>query len=122
MIILATNAPLNERQLKRIAKRAGVGLGKAGSHIAHGSGDIVIAFSTAQTFPHHSDETKEKFVQLLDDRATMNELFIGAAEVTEEAIFNSLTMAITNKGRKGREVSELHYNLFLDEAIKDERR
>lgn len=121
MIVLATNAPLNERQLKRIAKRAGVGLGKAGSHIAHGSGDIVIAFSTAQTFPHHSNETKEKFVQLLDDRATMDELFIGAAEVTEEAVFNSLTMATTTKGRKGRQVNELPYNLFLDEAIKDER-
>jgi len=121
MIVLATNAPLNERQLKRIAKRAGVGLGKAGSHIAHGSGDIVIAFSTAQTFPHHSNETKEKVVQLLDDRATMNELFIGAAEVTEEAIFNSLTMATTTRGRKGRQVHELPYDLFLDGALKDER-
>src|SRR5690625_5402237 len=42
MIILATNAPLNERQLKRLAKRAGIGLGNSGSHIDHGSGDIVI--------------------------------------------------------------------------------
>ncbi len=121
MIVLATNAPLNERQLKRIAKRAGVGLGKAGSHIAHGSGDIVIAFSTAQTFPHHNDETKEKVVQLLDDQATMNKLFRGEAEVTEEAIFNSLTMATTTWGRKGRQVNELPYDLFLDGAIKDER-
>src|SRR5699024_12720503 len=57
MIVLATDMPLNERQLKRMAKRASVGIGRAGSNIAHGSGDIVIAFSKAQTY---TDDNKEQ--------------------------------------------------------------
>lgn len=112
MIILATNAPLNERQLKRLSKRAGVGLGKTGSHIAHGSGDVVIAFSTAQTYSHDTSEHKETVVQIREDHPIMNKLFIGAAEATEEAIFNSLTMATTTEGRKGRIVDSLSYKLF----------
>ena len=114
IIVLATDAPLNERQLTRLAKRASIGLGRAGSQIAHGSGDIVIAFSTAQTFAHHSVDTKEEVLQLRDDQKGMNELFVGVAEVTEEAIFNSLTMATTTKGRKSRQVRALPYKLFHD--------
>lgn len=112
MIVLATDAPLNERQLKRMAKRAGVGLGRAGSRIAHGSGDIVLAFSTAQTFPHHRTAATEATIQLREDQDTINELFAGVAEATEEAIWNSLTMAETTRGRKAREVEALPYSLF----------
>lgn len=109
MIILATNAPLNERQLKRLSKRAGIGLGKTGSHLAHGSGDIVIAFSTAQTFPHNPTANQETVTQLREDQPIMNELFIGVAEATEEAILNSLLKAKTTKGRKGRIINSLDY-------------
>lgn len=112
MIILATNAPLNERQLKRLSKRAGIGLGKTGSHLAHGSGDIVIAFSTAQTFPHDSTAIQETVTQIREDQPIMNELFSGVAEATEEAILNSLLMATTTKGRKGRIINSLDYELF----------
>lgn len=112
MIVLATDAPLNERQLKRLAKRAAAGLGRAGSHIANGSGDIVIAFSTAQTFPHSVKSSKETVVQLRDGHPIMNDLFTGASEATEEAIFNSLTMARTTIGRKGREVKALPYDIL----------
>lgn len=112
MIILATNAPLNERQLKRLAKRAGIGLGNSGSHIDHGSGDIVIAFSTAQTYSHQFSEVEETHKQIREDHWVMNELFRGVAEATEEAILNSLTKATTTVGRKGRIVEELNYNLI----------
>ncbi len=107
MIVLATDAPLNERQLQRIAKRTGIGLGRTGSHMDHGSGDIVIAFSTAQTFPHYTDAVTEQVIQLRDDKSMMNTFFTAAAEVTYEAILNSLSNAETTEGRKGRIVKEL---------------
>lgn len=102
IIVLATDAPLNERQLQRVAKRCGIGLGRTGSHMSHGSGDIVIAFSTAQTSKHFTNEHKEQITQLREESPVMNALFTAAAEVTEEAILNSLTCAETTKGRKGR--------------------
>lgn len=101
MIVLATDAPLSSRQLKRLAKRCGVGLGRTGSHFSNGSGDIVIAFSTAQLIQHFSVENIETRQQLRDDHPIMNDLFQGVAEVAEEAILNSLSQSVTTKGRKG---------------------
>lgn len=112
IIVLATDAPLNERQLQRIAKRCGIGLGRTGSHMSHGSGDIVIAFSTAQTIPHFSEDHKESIIQLREDNPVTNSLFTAAAESTEEAILNSLSCASTTVGRKGRVVKELPYDLL----------
>lgn len=112
MIVLATDAPVNERQLQRIAKRCGIGLGRTGSHMSHGSGDIVIAFSTSQTIPHFSEQNKEQQFLLREDKSVMNSLFKAAAEATEEAILNSLTKAETKKGRKGRTVKELPFHLL----------
>lgn len=109
IIVLATDAPLNERQLQRIAKRSGIGLGRTGSHMDHGSGDIVIAFSTAQTFPHYTDAVTEQVIQLRDDKSIMNTFFTAAAEVTHEAILNSLSNAETTEGRKGRIVKGLPF-------------
>ncbi|MDF1508477.1 P1 family peptidase [Robertmurraya sp. DFI.2.37] len=110
MIVLATDAPVNERQLQRIAKRCGIGLGRTGSHMSHGSGDIVIAFSTSQTLPHFSSDKKEHQFLFREDRHMMNMLFCAAAEATEEAILNSLTSAKTTYGRKGRAVKEFPLN------------
>lgn len=101
MIVLATDAPLSNRQLTRLAKRCGVGLGRTGSHFSNGSGDIVIAFSTAHKIQHSSVESVETRQQLRDDRPTMNDLFEGVAEVTEEAILNSLSQAVITTGRNG---------------------
>lgn len=112
IIVLATDAPLNERQLLRVAKRCGIGLGRAGSHMSHGSGDIVIAFSTAQTVDHFTDDRKEDNVQIREDKPIMNALFTAAAEVTEEAIYNSLSQAVTTVGRKGRRVEALPLSFF----------
>ncbi|GIN90947.1 aminopeptidase [Siminovitchia terrae] len=116
IMVLATDAPLNERQLQRVAKRCGIGLGRTGSHMSHGSGDIVIAFSTAQVFDHFSNDCTEQVIQLRDDKSVMNSLFTAAAEATEEAIYNSLSNAKTTRGRKGREVKEIPYCL-LDENM-----
>ncbi|MBM7692813.1 D-aminopeptidase [Peribacillus deserti] len=105
IIVLATDAPLSDRQLLRAAKRTGIGLGRTGSHFSNGSGDIVIAFSTAQTSPHYFNEKQETRIQLRDDHAIMNMIFTAASEAAEEAILNSLSQADTTRGRKGRVVS-----------------
>jgi D-aminopeptidase len=104
IIVLATNAPLSDRQLLRLAKRCGIGLGRTGSHFSHGSGDIVIAFSTANQTTHYSNQFVQPSSHVRDDHPLMNELFSASAEATEEAILNSLSQAETTKGRKGRVV------------------
>lgn len=109
IVVLATNTPLSSRQLERVAKRCGIGLGRTGSHFSHGSGDIVIAFSTAQKITHFSESTKETRVQLREDHPIMNQLFTAAAEATEEAILNSLSQAVPTKGRAGRSVTAINF-------------
>lgn len=104
MIVLATDAPLSDRQLQRVAKRCGIGLGRTGSHFSHGSGDIVIAFSTANKMPHETDSVIETRQQLREGHPVMNQLFTAAAEATEEAILNSLSQAETTRGRDGHVV------------------
>ncbi|MBD8026873.1 P1 family peptidase [Ureibacillus sp. Re31] len=101
MIVLATDAPLSSRQLNRVIKRCGIGLGRTGSHFSHGSGDIVIGFTTAHHISHTTNEIVEVRTQLREDHAVMNLLFTAAAEATEEAILNSLSQAETTTGRNG---------------------
>ncbi|MDQ0200513.1 DmpA family aminopeptidase [Neobacillus ginsengisoli] len=107
IMLLATDAPLSDRQLRRVAKRCGIGLGRTGSHFSHGSGDIVIAFSTAHKIEHFSVDGLESRIQLREDHPIMNQLFAGAAEAAEEAILNSLSQAVTTKGRAGRMVQRI---------------
>lgn len=109
IMVLATDAPLSDRQLLRLSKRCGIGLGRTGSHFSHGSGDIVIAFSTANKSEHFSEDLTEQRIQLREDHPLMNQLFMGAAEVAEEAILNSLSQAVTTKGRAGRVVNHITF-------------
>ncbi|WP_409299834.1 P1 family peptidase [Peribacillus sp. SCS-155] len=104
IIVLATDAPLSHRQLSRVAKRGGIGLGRTGSHFSNGSGDIVIAFSTAHKISHFTDGALETRKQIRDDHPLMNDLFAAAAESVEEAILNSMAQAQPTLGRKGRTV------------------
>ncbi|WP_179946400.1 P1 family peptidase [Lentibacillus amyloliquefaciens] len=104
MMIIATDAPLYDRQLKRLANRTAAGLGRTGSIIGHGSGDIAISFSTADLYAHDSDSHVEKSAFIRDDHPVMNGLFQAVIESTEEAVINSLRKAETTKGRKGRVV------------------
>ncbi|WP_047981840.1 DmpA family aminopeptidase [Ornithinibacillus contaminans] len=102
IIIMATDAPLYDRQLNRLAKRAAAGLGRTGSSFDNGSGDIAIAFTTANKYPHNPNTHLESVTYLRDDHQAMNQLFQAAAEVTEEAVINSLKHAETTTGQRGR--------------------
>jgi D-aminopeptidase len=105
MIVIATNAPVDSRQLQRIAKRAVLGLARTGSVMAHGSGDFVIAFTTANRAPHVPAEPIRTVELLCEDRLTP--LFQAAVEAVEEAVYNSLTRATTVTGHRGRTVEAI---------------
>ncbi|MFN4144430.1 MAG: P1 family peptidase [Runella sp.] len=105
MMVVATDAPLDARNLQRLAKRALLGMGKTGGSMANGSGDYVIAFSTAYTLPHESNSTFEDLKLLRNDETSP--LFLAAIEATEEAILNSLFAAQTMQGHKGHKVEAL---------------
>ena len=91
MIVLATDAPLSDRNLKRLARRAIAGLARTGASMTNGSGDYVIAFSTSAAVRRRASEGPRTVADLPNDR--MSPLFQAAAEATEEAILNSLFMA-----------------------------
>lgn len=106
MIIVATNAPAGSQQLKRLAKRATLALGRSGSAMSHGSGDYVIAFSTAEILRiRPTDKHEMPSTRLSDD--DLSPLFQAVVEATEEAIDNSLLKATDTKGFQGREVKAL---------------
>jgi len=102
MIVIATDAPLNSRQLKRLAKRATLGLGRTGAIAHHGSGDIIIAFSNSVKMPLNPQLEIAAFPCISEDNWLILLLFQGVIEAVEEAVMNSLFMAETTKGRKGR--------------------
>lgn len=99
IVIIATDAPLDSRQLTRLAKRAALGLARTGSTARHGSGDFMLAFSTANTIPHYPKEPTFQQIHLADTH--LNPLITATVEATEEAILNALTMATTIVGRDG---------------------
>ena len=107
MIVVATDAPLDHRNLLRLAKRALLGMGKTGGIASNGSGDYVIAFSTAATLriPHQSDSSTQLVPLLQNDHTSP--LFMAVIEATEEAIINSLFAATGMKGRNGNTVEAL---------------
>ena len=105
VIVLATDAPLSSRQLGRIARRGFHGLGRVGSVSYSGSGDISIAFSTAQWVPH--DAPKEPMRERKLHESQLNPLFVAAVEATEEAIVDALFTATTVVGRDGNTSLEL---------------
>lgn len=111
MMVVATDAPLDARNLKRLAKRALLGLGKTGGIMSNGSGDYVIAFSTAYQIPHSIEATTDTLTLLRND--AISPLFLAAIEATEEAILNSLFMAESTTGFKNHVVEKLPVNKVL---------
>lgn len=101
IIIVATDAPLDARQLGRLSRRASIGLARTGSISHHGSGDFVLAFSTGNTIPHYPEQPTFGMTHLADTH--VNPLFQAAVEATEEAILNALLQATTVTGRDGRQ-------------------
>ena len=107
MIVVLTDAPLSSRNLERMAKRAMMGLAKTGGIASNGSGDYVIAASTAKEnlIPYTSESRYKETKELRNGAVTP--LFLATIEATEEAILNSLFAAKTMKGRDGHEIEAL---------------
>jgi D-aminopeptidase len=114
MIVVATDAPLSSRNLKRLARRAMLGLAKTGGISSNGSGDYVIAFSTNKQLriPYRS-ETDIQERNILRNNA-MSPLFMAVIEATEEAILNSLFAAESMKGREGHTIEALPVEKTLE--------
>ena len=98
MIVIATDAPLSNRNLKRMAKRVDHAFGRVGAYSSNGSGDYAIIFSTSK--PQSSD--KKSFTRKEIKNNSMNGLFMATVEATEEAIINSLFMAETVSSKYGK--------------------
>jgi len=111
IMLLATDAPLDARQLRRLALRAGAGLARTGSVFGHGSGDIALAFSTAYTLPQRREQPMPA-VALLHD-ARLDDLFQAAADSVEQAILHALWRAESIAGRDG------HVRPALTELLRD---
>ena len=105
IIVVATDAPLDARQLNRLAKRAALGLARTGSTARHGSGDFILAFSTANVIPHYPEQPTYPLTHLADTH--LNPVITATVEATEEAILNALTMATTVVGRDGHRVEAI---------------
>ena len=101
MIVVATDAPVSPLNLKRMAKRAMLGLARTGGFASNGSGDFVIAFSTAKQnrIPYRIEKPIKQFEYLYNDE--MSPLFLATVEAAEEAIYNSLFMASDVCGNNG---------------------
>ncbi len=97
--IVATDLPLTARQLKRVCKRASVGMARLGSYIGHGSGEIVIGFTTANRIEHSGGESIVNHTSLRED--LMDLPFRGVGEAVEEAILNSMVCSSRVEGVRG---------------------
>ena len=114
MIVLATDAPLDTRQLHRLCVRASAGLARVGSHYGHGSGDFVIGFSTANRIAHEPIGLTGTRAVLIDETKVIDGLFCAVVESVEEAALNSLFGAETTVGRDDHVVQALP----VDEVVK----
>ena len=105
IVILATDIPLSERQLKRLCKRVPAGLARTGSYYGNGSGDVVFGFTTANKVPHYSKEDIRQ-VKIIHDNA-IDIMFKAVVESTEEAVISSLLHGKTVLGQNQRKVKGL---------------
>ena len=112
MIVLGTDAPLSERQLRRLAARGAFGLGRAGSFASNSSGEYVISFSTAHTVPHRVDRERDELSFLRDDSVAVRSLFEAAGDVVQESVLNSLCSADAMEGRDGNRAEAFPYELL----------
>jgi D-aminopeptidase len=114
MMVVLTDAPLDARNLKRLAKRCMLGLARTGGIASNGSGDYVIAVSTAteNRIPYSPQGITSAVNTIHNDY--MSPLFLAAIEATEEAIWNSLFMAETMVGKDGRRVEAVPRDLILE--------
>jgi D-aminopeptidase len=107
MIVIATDAPLSDRNLTRLARRGLAGLARTGAGMSNGSGDYVIAFSTHAEVWRTPERRKQTWAYPEAPNDAMSPLFQAVIDCTEEAIYNSLTMATTTSGYRGLTVQAL---------------
>jgi len=112
MIVVATDAPLLSRNLKRLAKRAMYGLARTGSYCSNGTGDYVIAFSTAESLRITSSEPPQAEPVLVNRQ--LSPLFLAVVEATEEALLNSLFKATSMTGRDGHQIEAIPLDKVLE--------
>lgn len=112
IIVIATDIPLSERQLKRVSKRSIVGLGRTGSYLGNGSGDICISFTTANKIKHYSD-TDIIDIKMVDDNKLDN-IFKAVIETVEESVISSLYHGETTVGVNGNEIKSLKDYLYYN--------
>lgn len=99
VMVVATDAPLSQSQLSRLARHAAIGLARTGAMAHHGSGDLMLAFSTANGIQRGQEETTQSLTQLADQR--LDPLYQATVEASEESIYNALLGATTTVGRDG---------------------
>jgi len=112
MIVLATDAPLSDRNLKRLAKRGLAGLARTGASMSNGSGDYVIAFSAVEDVRRTQERRSKVWAYPEVPNDLMSPLFQAAIEATEEAIYNSLCMAETMMGYRNRRINALPLDII----------
>ena len=105
--MIATDAPVDARQLQRMAKRAVLGLARTGATSHHGSGDFILAFSTGNEIPHYPEDSTFFLKHLADTH--LNPILAATVEATEEAIINALVAATTVVGRDGRRAEAIEH-------------
>lgn len=115
IVILATDLPLGDRQLRRVAQRAGAGLARLGSFWGNGSGDIALCFTTADPVTHEPQTAIQAIHQLTEEQIDLP--FRAAAEATQEAVLNALCAAPAMAGRDGRHFPSLADWLQHHESI-----
>jgi D-aminopeptidase len=114
MVILATDAPLDARQLTRLSRRGAMGLSRLGASAANGSGDFILGFSTQNRLAHEPDGWVESTSLLRDDSPAMDRLFLAAVEAVEESVINALWCAQSVEGRDRRIIDGLPVHRVLD--------
>jgi len=113
IVVVATDAPLLPQQIARVCKRAALGIGRVGSYAAHGSGELVIGFSTANRVPRSGSGGMIHRVDVLLDRG-IGPLYEAVIEATEEAIVNALCAARDMTGRDGHHAPALPLDALVD--------
>jgi D-aminopeptidase len=110
IVVIATDMPLTPGQINRICRRSALGIGRVGSYGAHSSGEIIIGFSTANVLPRKPERPQIDFKMILD--VFLDPAYKAVIEATEEAILNSLTMAVDMEGAGGNKVPAINLTLL----------
>lgn len=118
VVVFATDAPLDNRQLRRVAKRIELGIAKTGSYAGNGSGDVMIAFSTKNKVSHYPTNHIEQIERFSDDY--INKIFKGVVDATEEAVLNSMLHAKGKTGYHGTYYKSLmEYRDLFDDLLEN---